>query len=361
MSGPPTNHLAAIIGRPASWLNSPGNHRGIVVSSRIRLARNLGDYAFQRKLSKVRQEELVARLLDTTARIASLPDALSLRINALSEVECQALVERQLISRDLATSKRPAGVYVSADEVYSLMFNEEDHVRLQVISSGLCANANLELAVRLDQALEGALGWSYHPQYGYLTACPTNVGTGLRASVMLHLPALVESNELKQVLRGLAKLHMTVRGLHGEGSEPSGHYYQISNQRALGATERDIVDQLNETVERIIAYEQLARQALLANQRWRIEDKVFRAWGLLTNARSLTTEELTEHLSWIRLGAALEMLEWRNWKILDRISLQCQPAHIQLQHADAVDVERRDRLRADLVRKWLSTPMTELN
>lgn len=353
--------LAPLLGRPSSWLNSPGSHGGVVVSSRIRLARNLDDYAFQRKLSKVRQDELVARLMRTVAGVAALPDALALRVNALDETERLALVERQLISRDLAAGKRPSGVYVSADEVYSLMFNEEDHVRIQVISSGLCTNANLELAVALDRSLEGPLGWSFHDQYGYLTACPTNTGTGLRASVMLHLPALVESGELKQVLRSLAKLHMTVRGLHGEGSEPAGHYYQISNQRGLGQTERDIVDQLNETVERIVAYEQLARQALMTNQRWKVEDKVFRAWGLLSNARSLTTEELTEQLSWIRLGAGLELLEWRNWKILDRIFLQCQPAHLQLQHPDAIDVERRDRLRADLVRKWLSTPPTEHN
>ncbi|MBA3936909.1 MAG: ATP--guanido phosphotransferase [Planctomycetes bacterium] len=353
--------LDDLLARPAAWLDSPGAHGGIAVSSRIRLARNLSSFAFQRKLSKVRQQELVGRLMETTARVTGWKDARQLRLGALTEMERTALVERQLVSRDLANGKHPTGVFISRDEIHSLMFNEEDHVRLQVISAGLCSNANLELAVALDQALEGELGWAWHGQYGYLTACPTNVGTGLRASVMLHLPALAESGELKQVLRGLTKLHMTVRGLHGEGSEPTGHYFQISNTRALGSSERAIVDQLNETVERLIAYEQLARQSLLTTQPWRLEDKVFRAWGLLTHARSLTTEELTEQLSWVRLGVALSLLEWRNWKILDRIFLQCQPAHLQLQHAEAGETEQRDRLRADLVRKWLSSPPASAN
>ena len=353
--------IAALANRPAAWLNSPGSHGGIVVSSRIRLARNLPTFPFQRKLSRMRQEELVTHLGEVAGRITHLRNPLNLKLDALEEIERLALAERQLISRDLAGGKRPAGVLISGDEVHSLMFNEEDHLRLQVISSGLCASANLELAIAVDQALEKECHWSSHAEYGYLTACPTNVGTGLRASVMLHLPALLETGELKPVLRSLSKLHMTVRGLHGEGSEPAGHYYQISNQRALGMSERQIIDHLNDTVERIVAYEQLARQALLTNHRWKLDDRVFRAWGTLSNARSLTTDELNEQLSWIRLGVALSLLGWANWKALDRIFLQCQPAHVQLAHPEATDVEARDRLRADLVRKWLSLPNSEVN
>ncbi|MBA3700791.1 MAG: protein arginine kinase [Planctomycetes bacterium] len=355
------SQIAPLLSRPSAWLNSPGTHGGVVISSRVRLARNLDGFAFQRKLSKVRQQELVDHLRATVDSVARLPGALSLRLDTLSDLERQALVERQLISRDLAGGKKPAGVYISGDEIHSLMFNEEDHLRLQVISAGMCVNANLELAVQLDRALEKALPWSNHPDYGYLTACPTNVGTGLRASVMLHLPALVETGEFKQVMRSLGKLHMTVRGLHGEGSEPSGHFYQVSNQRALGHSEQQIVDHLNETVERIIAYEQLAREALVSKGRLKLEDKVHRAWGLLTHARSLTSDELTDQLSWVRLGVSLRVIAWQNWKMLDRIFLQCQPAHIQLQNADAGDVEARDRLRAELVRKWLLIPPGEQN
>ncbi len=355
------SQLAPLLARTASWLNSPGSHGGIVISSRIRLARNIEGFAFQRKLSTVRQQELVDHLSQQVATTARLPNALSLKLDDLEPLERLALVERQLISRDLAGGKRPAGVYISGDEMYSLMFNEEDHLRLQVISAGLCINANLELAVQLDRTLEKALQWSVNDQFGYLTACPTNVGTGMRASVMMHLPALVETGEFKQVMRSLGKLHMTVRGLHGEGSEPTGHFYQISNQRALGLSEQQLVDHLNETVERIIAYEQLARQSMMTKARPRLEDKCFRAWGLLTHARSLTSDELIDQLSWIRLGAGLTILPWRNWKMLDKILLQSQPAHIQLQHADADDVEARDQLRAELVRKWLQAPPSEQN
>jgi protein arginine kinase len=355
------SNLASLLSRNASWLNSPGSHGGIVISSRIRLARNLDGFSFQRKLSKIRQQELVDHLLTTVASVAKMPNALLLKIDQLAPLERMALVERQLISRDLAGGKRPAGAYISGDEMYALMFNEEDHLRLQVISSGLCVHANLELATQLDRKLEKSLPWSHHPQYGYLTACPTNVGTGLRASVMLHLPALVETSEFKQVMRSLAKLHMTVRGLHGEGSEPTGHFYQISNQRSLGQSEAQLVEQLNETVERIIAYEQLARQSMMNKAKTRLDDKIFRAWGLLTHARSLTSDELIDQLSWLRLGASLDILPWRNWKMLDKILLQTQPAHIQLQNAQADDVEARDHLRAELVRKWLQAPSSEQN
>jgi protein arginine kinase len=355
------SNLASLLSRNASWLNSPGSHGGIVISSRIRLARNLDGFSFQRKLSKIRQQELVDHLLVTVSTVAKMPNALALKVDRLSALERMALVERQLISRDLAGGKRPAGAYISGDEMYSLMFNEEDHLRLQVISSGLCVHANLELATQLDRTLEKSLPWSHHPHYGYLTACPTNVGTGLRASVMLHLPALVETGEFKQVMRSLTKLHMTVRGLHGEGSEPTGHFYQISNQRALGQSETQLVEQLNETVERIIAYEQLARQSMISKAKIRLDDKIFRAWGLLTHARSLTSDELIDQLSWLRLGASLQILSWRNWKMLDKILLQTQPAHIQLQNAQAEDVEARDQLRAELVRKWLQAPSSEQN
>lgn len=347
------SRFADFLRRPCGWLDSPGAHHGIVVSSRIRLARNIASYPFPRKLTRARQQELVTHLGSTLSKSVPWPDALSLQMPELSDVERQALTERQLISRDLAEGKRPSGVYLSGNEHYSLMLNEEDHLRLQVISAGLTIRANLDQAVAIDQTLEKALSWAVHPSYGYLSACPTNAGTGLRASIMLHLPALAETQDLRQVLRGLNKLHMTVRGLHGEGSEATGHYYQISNQRSLGLSEQDIVDQLVEIVEKIISYEQLARAALIEQSRWRLEDRVFRAWGILTHARSISNDELTDQISWARLGAATRLLDPKIWPELDKIFLQCQPAHLQLQHDNAATPETRDRLRASLVREWL--------
>ncbi len=343
-----------LAGRACGWLQSPGEHGGIIVSSRVRLARNVAHMPFQRKLSRQRQQELVERVTECIAKAAPWSDGLSVQLQRLNEAERQALVERQLISRELAAGKRPAAVCVSMDEVRSVMINEEDHVRIQVIQAGMSLEENLRLAIALDEALEREIEWAYHPVYGYLTACHTNVGTGMRASTMLHLPALAETGELKQVLRALAKLHMTVRGTHGEGSEASGHYYQVSNLRSLGMLESQLVSTIKETVERIVAAEQMARQALLDRNRVRLEDKVHRAWGILTNARCLTTGELTENISWVRLGLALRVLPDPKWATLDRILLQCQPAHLQLLHADADDPARRDPLRASLVRDWLS-------
>jgi protein arginine kinase len=346
--------IGDLLPRPCSWLESPGKHGGVAISSRIRLARNMVGYPFQRKMSRAKQQELVGQLAATVAGTVAWDGAMTFAMPELSDIERQALTERQLISRDLAGGKRPSAVHVSGDETCSLMINEEDHVRMQVISPGFAIRENLDLAVTIDQQLEKAIEWAVHPRYGYLCACPTNVGTGLRASVMLHLPALAETQDLRQVLRGLGKLHMTVRGLHGEGSEATGHYYQVSNQRSLGASEPEIVEQIVEVVEKIIAYEQLARQALKENNPWRLEDRVFRGWGILTHARSISNDELTDQLSWVRLGVAMGLIDQRHWQVLDRIFLQCQPAHLQLQHGNAATPETRDRLRAELVRRWLS-------
>ena len=343
-----------LVARNVRWLDSPGQHHGIVISSRIRLARNCAGYPFQRKLSRGRQQDLVAQLLARIGSAAGWNDAISLQMGDLTDVERTALSERQLISRELASGKRPSAAYLSQDETFAVMVNEEDHVRLQVISGGQRLRENLDQAVELDRKLENAIEWAVHPRFGYLSACPTNAGTGLRASVMLHLPALAETQDLRQVLRGLGKLHMTVRGLHGEGSEASGHYYQVSNQRSLGQSETEIVDAIRETVERIVAYEELARQALMDNSRWKLEDRVFRGWGILTHARSISYDELVDQLSWVRLGTALGVLPARDWSVLDRIFLQCQPAHLQLQHDHAAMPEARDRLRAELVRRWLA-------
>lgn len=355
------SRLNDLLARPVPWLSSPGEHDSIVVSTRVRLARNCREFAFRRKLSRHRQQELVHHVLASTSRLPDWQQAHHLFLDELDEVERIALVERQLASRELANGKHPAGLSISADQRISLMANEEDHVRLQVTSSGLCAEANLTQAVLIDQCLEAELGWAFHDRYGYLTACPTNVGTGMRISVMLHLPALAESGELKAALRGLAALHFTVRGAHGEGSEPTGHYFQFSNQRSLGMTEQTLAIEITETAERLVAYERLARQALLNQSRWRLEDKIFRAWGLLSQSRSLTGDEIAAELSWIRLGASTGILPWRNWSVIDQLMVHCQPAHLQLEHTDARDAQHRDRLRATLVREALATPNPSVN
>lgn len=345
--------ISELCTRPTAWLASPGNHGAIAVSTRIRLARNSAAHPFPRRLDGRQQADLVDHVLDRIDRAIDWRDAHIHRMRDCTDAERQALCERQLISRELASGKRPGALYASEDEHVALMVNEEDHLRLQVIAHGLDLEGALDQAVALDRRLEAHLPWAVHRDYGYLCSCPTNVGTGMRASVMLHLPALAETQDLRQVLRGLSKLHLTVRGLHGEGSDASGHFYQISNQRSLGQTETEITAGLREAVERIIQYEEIARQSLAETGRTKIEDRCWRAFGLLTNARSLAYDELIDQLSWVRLGTALEILPVRSWPILDRILVHTQPAHLQLRHDQAETAVVRDRLRAELVRNWL--------
>ena len=334
----------------------------MVLSSRIRLARTWTAYPFHRKLSRARQDELTTHLVDHL--LAAVPGSVAFTMASLDEQERTALVERQMISRELAAAKRPGAVVLAERPgvVIAAMVNEEDHLRLQVIGPGLNLSRPLEQAVAIDQALEKQLSWAIHPRLGYLTACHTNVGTGLRASCMLHLPALAETGELKQVLRALAALHMAVRGDHGEGSEAVGHCYQISNARSLGRDEGWYAVSIHEAVGRIAQAELLARRQMLAKARSRLEDKVFRAWGLLSAARRLTTEELAAELSWLRLGTALDVLDqstWaiptdQRWRILDQLALWPQPAHLQVLSGATLEPPERDERRASLVRALLA-------
>lgn len=353
--------VTPLAAQPAPWLASPGEHGGMVLASRVRLARNLEGWPFPRKLPPARARQLVERLAEAAARTGS---GRLVRIDHLSPVGRQVLVERHLVSRELAGSKRASGLWLSDDQRIALMIGEEDHLRLQVFAPGLDLEQLMARALELDVRLERDLGWAFDERLGYLTACHSNVGTGMRASVMLHLPALAETGELKAVLRALDKLHLAVRGRFGEGSEAQGHYYQLSNRRTLGLDEAAIVRLVHEAALRVIEAERVAREALLSgsDSRNRLEDKVYRGWAVLSYARSLTSEELIEHLSWLRLGLALDVLSPSTvsprptWAVLDRIFLRCQPAHLQASHPAAEDNAYRDRLRAELVRSWLHDP-----
>jgi protein arginine kinase len=343
--------------RPAAWLASPGPADGIVLASRVRLARNIAGRPFFRTMAKPRQQELVDELLAVLAQAGGWPEAHGWCLGRLPEVERQMLVERQLISREHAKAKRPGGLYLSPDETVAVMVNEEDHLRLQVILPGLALPTALAAAVDLDRRIEALVPYAVDPQLGYLTTCHTNLGTGMRASVMLHLPALAESDGLKPILRGLAKLHLTVRGRHGEGSDAGGNHYQISNLRSLGCDENGLVCAVTAAVERVVEAERLARERLLTHARPRLEDKVWRAWGLLTHARVLTGDEVGEHLGWLRLGLALGVLpsaaEGLQWAVLDRLAGITQPAHLQLCLPGLDEPAARDATRAQLVRDAL--------
>ncbi|TVR44892.1 MAG: ATP--guanido phosphotransferase [Planctomycetota bacterium] len=339
----------------APWLTSPGPDQGIACASRLRLARNCAGKRFRRTLDTAEREALTTDILARLGDCLPWSEGLRASMDDLNQSQRLFLVERHLASSELAGGGAQSGIAIRADALASVMIGEEDHVRLQVLSPGLDLFTCLDAAVELDQCLGKALHWAYHPHYGYLTSCPTNLGTGMRASVMLHLPALALSKELPRMLRGLGKLQLTARGFHGEGSEATGHFYQISNQRTLGADELGFIQHLEETIRDIIAYEQEARSALIGQQRALLEDKVYRAWGILRHARRLGSNETIEQCSWLRLGIACGWLEASLWPAADRLLITSQRAHLQLRDPRALDPCTRDVLRADHVRSTLAS------
>jgi protein arginine kinase len=265
----------------------------------------------------------------------------------------QLLVERQLVSRDLANSEGPRGVAFAPNEITSLMVNEEDHVRMQVIRSGFALDDAWQEADRLDDKLEEKVPYAFSEELGYLTACPTNVGTGLRASVMLHLPALVLTKQIEKVFRALQKINLAVRGLYGEGSRASGDFYQISNQVTLGKSETQIINEIRDVIPQIIAYERQARQTLTRESRPILLDRVKRAYGTLQNAAMMTSEETMDLLSNVRLGVNLGLIDNINITEINELFIHTQPAHLQKLLGRELDSEERNSERARFLRDRL--------
>jgi protein arginine kinase len=320
------------------------------MSSRIRLARNLDRYPFvpQADTDRKREiEELVSGCLMSTI----FKDGGSwLELEGMDEVTKLFLVERHLISRELAASEGPRGVAFSESEVSAVMVNEEDHLRIQVIHSGFELDRSWDEMAALDDALEKKLDFAFSPQFGYLTACPTNVGTGMRASVMLHLPALVMTKEIEKVFQAVSKINLAVRGLYGEGTQASGDFYQISNQVTLGKSESAVIDNIKRVVPRIILYERNVREHLMTEKRVALEDKVFRAYGILKNARTITSEETTALLSALRLGVSLGLIDDFGRDQVNELFVLTQPGHLQKAEGRELDPGERDVKRAEFIR-----------
>ena len=338
------------------WLRGAGPHSEIVISSRIRLARNLAGYPFVGRANRRQRVDILARCREQlmSGRLAdgmlwvNLPDSPSL--------DRQLLVERHLISRQHANANDdlPRAVAIGADETFAIMVNEEDHLRMQVLRSGMQLTEAFAQVDRIDNVLEEKLDFAYSRRFGYVTACPTNVGTGIRVSVMLHLPALRLTGEIEKVRRAARDMHLAVRGLFGEGSDAAGDLYQISNQATLGKSEQEIVADFEKTVApMIIAYEQQARQALLQHRQAQLDDKVWRAWAVLTHARVMGTEEVLDLLSQLRLGLNLGRLDSVNIRIINELFLLTQPAHLQKLTGREMDAATRRIARASLIRQRL--------
>jgi protein arginine kinase len=337
-----------------NWINSKNKENQIVLSSRIRLARNLKDIEFPNKLSTEKGIELVSQIENAFYVSSHIKDNFK-TINLWENdwLYNRAFLEKHLISSKLLVNGKKAAFILDNDETTSIMINEEDHLRLQCITAGLNLEDAYSEADRYDNLLEENIDFAFDEKLGYLTACPTNLGTGLRASVMIHLPALSSTNEMNEVLNALTQVGMTIRGLYGEGSKAEGCLYQISNQITLGLTEMDILNNLNAVVDQVIRREQLSREQMLKNHRYELEDKIFRSLGILKSAVILNSKEGLNLLSNVRLGAEMGIINDIEVSKINELSVEMEPASLQIKNNKKLSEKERDISRANLVREKL--------
>lgn len=344
---PPDFHAGA-------WLAGTGPENDIAVCTRARLARNLRGFPFSPCLDDARATELYDLVVERLER-PGMPEKLNiLGLESVDELERSVLVERHLISRDLVASKRTRGVAYDTAESVAIMINEEDHLRMQVFAPGLQTEAVWQRAERLDDAVMQRLPIVWSEEFGFMTSCPTNTGTGLRLSVMLHLPGLVWSDEIDKATNVAQKIHLAVRGLYGEGSRALGDFYQVSNQITLGRDEQQILADVQLAVGRIVQWEREVRGALLrGSARVRTLDRVHRALGTLERAQILTSEEAMGCLSAIRFGIETKLLSGFNVSDANKALLLCQPGHLQKHTRERLQAEARDQRRAQVLREVL--------
>lgn len=334
------------------WFEENGQESALAVSTRIRLARNFAGLPFGRRLQPQQVEEIIHQVKQATEKMAGKAFIL-IPLEKITPVERQALCEKHLISPDLL-EKNPAALLLSQDEAISVMINEEDHLRLQVMGAGIAPKQCLEEALRLDALLQESISFAYDENLGFLTQCPTNLGTGLRASVMLHLPLLTRTGQMAGVVSAASKVGLEIRGLYGEGSQATGELYQVSNSITLGLSEQEICEKLQDAVGEILHQEQALRQAYLQQHPGLLEDRVCRAVGLLRFARQMTTEEARTLLSDLRLGVACQLVTGADAPRLNQLIYDIAPACIELSRGRQVSAQDRDCARATLLRQALA-------
>lgn len=336
-----------------AWVIASGEDADILMSTRIRLARNLNGYRFPISFIAEEAQQIDERVMQALLSPDNDMQFSYFSMQQIPVTQRQLLVEKHLISPNLAQREVGASVFITADESVSVMVNEEDHIRIQVLSSGLNLQETFQKAVEIDRYLARTLPFAYDEQFGFLTSCPTNVGTGLRASVMLHLPALTMSKKMNAIIQTLARLGMTVRGIYGEGSENLGNIYQVSNQITLGKSEQQILADLESIVQQIIDKERLARKQLFARAPVALQDRLFRSLGTLMYAKVLTSEEAAACLSNVRLGVDLNLIHNISLHQLNECMLLIQPGFVQ-QYANAtLQAAERDIVRAQLIQQKL--------
>jgi protein arginine kinase len=345
--------FANVLSTPGEWLRGEGPHHQIVISSRVRLARNLRHRAFPGWAKKAERLSILEQIKPPVEELPEMQDAFSELLQELSELDKRVLVERHLISREHAAKGSGSAVVINKRQTLSIMLNEEDHLRMQSIRSGLQLKQAFKLVDKIDTALENKLEFAYDQRLGYLTACPTNVGTGMRASAMLHLPGLVLSELVNQVVQAVSKIGLAVRGLYGEGTEAMGNLFQISNQTTLGEKEEEIVARLTKVIETIISKEHDARQVLIQKKSNTLWDQIGRAYGVLTYAHAMSSKEALNLLSIIKLGVDLGAFPEDRRLPIDQLFIDTQPAHLQKSSQQKLSTEERDHLRAQIIRERL--------
>ncbi|MGD0573297.1 MAG: protein arginine kinase [Sedimentisphaerales bacterium] len=371
--------LTEISGNINEWFSGEGPLSDVVISSRVRLARNLAGHRFLAACPATEKAEILRKLKDVLMGIDLGDEVFYIGVDKVPALEKRFLVERHLISQNHAFGKGPRGAVIARREFFTAMINEEDHLRLQVLKAGCQLPACLEQINRIDDMIEQKVEYAFSPKYGYLTACPTNLGTGIRVSVMLHLPALKMTSQIEKFLNATKSLGLAVRGLFGEGTEAAGDFYQLSNQTTLGVREKDIVTQFEKKIiPEIVEYEHAARSQLLSHDASLLDDKISRALALLKNANLISSQEALFLLSHIRLGLNMHKHQGASTPAIDRLCslgndigsagtsdrlsiatvnrlfLLTLPAHLQLNYGKELDSTHRDALRAQIIRSALN-------
>ncbi len=337
-----------------SWLTEEDQFSDIVISSRIRLARNIKGYPFPNQASNSELNIVLKKVKNACEKCHSLRKANFVEIEKLSEWDCKYFVERRLASPQFIESKAASLLVIGPQESLSIMVNEEDHLRMQCIEGGLKINQAWKKIRSVDDELEENLNFSYSRKFGYLTACPTNLGTGLRVSIFVHLPALSMQGKINSVMETLPTSEIAVRGFYGEGTESIGNIFQISNQLTLGRTEESVVQRITATAKKLIEIERKARYELLEKDSIKLEDSVFRALGILKNARIISSLESMDLLSTLRLGRELEFIKNFSRLAINQLMVLVQPAHLRKIYDEDLSAQERDIIRAEFIRENLS-------
>ncbi len=335
------------------WLRGTGKESDIVISSRVRLARNIAGYPFLSRANLKQRREIESLLRRTIIERKIAQDVSYVNLNQATAIDKLFLVERHLISKEHAEGEGERGVAFGKSETVSLMINEEDHLRIQVIRSGFELKNTWDTIDEIDNILGESLNFAFSSRFGFLTACPTNVGTGMRVSVMLHLPALGMTKHIEKVFNAVGKLGLVVRGLYGEGTKVSGDLYQISNQFALGKSEKEILSIIESVIPRITSYERMARKALVMESKDQLEDRIWRSYGMLKAARMITSEEILQLLSQVRMGVNIGLIDDIEMQTLNELFVLTLPAHLQKLQGCELDSAQRNVIRASYVRKRL--------